>query len=400
MKSQEAILAEIQHDIRMTTTKRKYVYAGEYAGWLDHAAKLLLKIEDKDVRDALFLKIVNRTLKILRWVDDSNASLQSVLWEGGYCFDAWKLICQTSDISCIKAILKEVLPEDEEGLADGLFFPESDLPIPEPGLRELLDYVLHDLTIQKKHRREMIVVGCLGWLAQLRDEDGFHELMKGTKISYYGVESKLFNLYLRLGRYDDAVRLAQKYNASNPRYVHELMLQVFERSGDRGLLLKTALEMARYRPNIEEFKRLDPLLNQDERAQFVAEMMKAVLNKPEFNVPFCEILFAAGELKALHEYAVARYREIYNANACTGMIPLGKKLFKAGDPLAACVFMRGAIYYLMSKNNSKYYPDVHVYLNTLANMAASVTDWETVETQSVFDSYFATDFASRRSFWR
>ncbi len=399
MKAQETILAEIESDIRMTVKRRGYAYAGEHAGWLDRAAKRLLKVEDNAVRVELFLKIVRRALKLLRVVDDSSGSLQSVLWEGSRCFEVWKQICQSSDKSCLKAILKKVLPEDTDGLADGLFFPEVVLPIPDPVLRELIDYVLNDLKFDGKYCRERIVVGCLGWLAQLKDENGFDELAKTAGASIWQVWRKRFNLHLNLGRYGDAMRLARENHENNPRYVNELMLQVFERSGDRGLLLKTALKMARGRPTTDEFKRLKPLLNQDERERFVSALIESALNRQGFDVRFCEVLFAAGELKALHSYAVERYMEIYDVRFCTGMIPLGKKLFKAGDPLAACIFMRGAIYYLMGKGNSRYYNDVHVHRRTLAEMAACVKDWETVEPQCSFDSDFAADFANRRTFW-
>ena len=157
--------------------------------------------------------------------------------------------------------------------------------------------------------------------------------------------------------------------------------------------------MARGRLTTDEFKRLKPLLNQDEREQFVSALIESALNRQGFDVPFCEVFFAAGELKALHSYAVARYMEMFDVRFCTGMIPLAKKLFKAGDPLAACIFMRGAIYYLMGTGNSRYYKDVHAHRRTLAEMAASVKDWETIEPQSSFDSDFAADFANRRTFW-
>ena len=157
--------------------------------------------------------------------------------------------------------------------------------------------------------------------------------------------------------------------------------------------------IARNQPTTDEFKGLKPLLNQDERGRFVSALTESALNREGFDVPFCEVLFAAGELKALHSYAVERYMEIYDVRFCTGMIPLAKKLFKAGDPLAACIFMRGAIYYLMDRGNSRYYNDVHAHIRTLAEMAASVKDWETVEPQGSFDSDFASDFANRRTFW-
>ena len=399
MKTQEMILSDIESDIHMTVKRRSYAYAGEHAGWLDRAAKRLLKVEDSAVRVELFLKIVRRALKLLRVVDDSSGSLQSVLWEGSHCFEVWKQICQSSDRSCLKAILKKVLPEDTDGLADRLFFPEAALPIPDPVLRELIDYVLNDLNLDGKYRREKIVIGCLGWLVQLKDENGFDELAKTTGTPNWQIWRKRFTLYLNLGRYDDAMRLARESNKDNPRYVNELMLQIFERNGDRGLLLKTALKIARGRPTTDEFKRIKPLLNQDERERFVSALIESALKKQGFDVPFCEVLFAAGELKALRSYAVARYMEIFDVRFCTGMIPLAKKLFKAGDPLAACIFMRGAIYYLMGTGNSRYYNDVHAHRRTLAEMAASVKDWETVEPQRSFDSDFAADFANRRTFW-
>lgn len=399
MKSQETIIAEIESDIHMTVKRRNYAYAGEHAGWLDRAAKRLLKVEDAEVRVELFLKIVRCALKLLRVVDDSNASLQSVLWERSHCFEVWKLICRDSTESRIKAILKKVLQEDTEGLADGLFFPEAEVPIPDSILRKLIDYVLGNLKFEHGYRREQITVGCLGWLAQLKDENGFEELVKATKLPKYYVWRKRFTLYLNLGRYDDAIKLACENNENTPRYVQELMLQVFERNGDRVLLMETARQMAANRPTVEEFKRLKPLLNQDERTQFISAMMESAIGRTGFDVPFCEVLFAAGEMEALHSYVVARYEEIFNATCCTGMIPLGKKLFKAGDPLAACIFLRGAIYYLMGKGNSKYYADVHVYQRTLAEMAKSVTKWEKILPQEGFDRDFAADFANRRSFW-
>lgn len=399
MKTQETLVAEIESDIHMTVKRRNYAYAGEHAGWLDRAAKRLLKVKDDALRIELFMKIVRRALKLLRVVDDSNASLQSVLWEGSYCFQVWKQICQCSGTSCIKGILKKLLPEDTESLADGLFFPQSPLPIPDSVLWELIDFVLIDLKFDTDSRRKAIVSGCLGWLAQLKDEEGFDELVKSSSLPDFLVWPQRFNLYLNLGRYDDALQLAHENTNTNPRYCNELTLQVFERNGDRNLLLKTALKIARNHPTKEEFKRLKPLLNEEERNQFVSALMDSTLSQKGFDVPFCEVLFAADELKALHSYAVARYKDIYDVRFCTGMVPLAKKLFKAGEPLPACIFMRGAIYFLMGKGNSKYYSDVHTHMLVLEDMSAAVTDWESVEPQREFYSGFAVDFANRRTFW-
>jgi hypothetical protein len=398
-KTMEDIVAQIESDIQMTVKRRAYAYSSEHAYYLDRAAKRLLKIEDNKVRIELFMKIVRRALKLLKVVDDSSGSLQSVLFEGSYLFKVWLLICKESDECSIKEILKKVLPEDNDGLADGIFFPESLLPIPDAALRNLLEYVSGNIKFSGKYRRDSIVEGCLGWLAQLKDEEGFEKLCKSSKSGDFYVWKKRFNLYLNLGRYSDAEQVVEEHSKDNFRYRHELMLQIFERNGDVELFRRTLHAMAHERPGIAEFKRIKGLAAKEELSLFVDEVVKAALKKDGFDMSICEVLFEAGELKSLHDYVIARYDDIYNVYRCTGMIPLGKKLFKAGDPLLACIFLRGAIFYLMSRGNSKYYSDIHMHLRTLAEMSQAVSDWESVEPPDEFNASFPAQFASRKSFW-
>jgi len=398
-KTMEDVVAQIESDIHMTVKRRAYAYSSEHAYYLDRAAKRLLKIEDNKVRIELFMKIVRRALKLLKVVDDSSGSLQSVLFEGSYLSKVWFLICKESDARSIKEILKKVLPEDDQNLANGIFFPESLLPIPDDTLRNLLDYVSDDIKFSGKYRRDSIIEGCLGWLAQLKDEEGFEELCKSAGCKAFYVWKKRFNLYLNLGRYSDAEQLAKEHSKDNFRYKHELILQIFERNGDVQLFRKTLYAMAHSRPSIAELKRVKGLATKEDLSFFVDEVVKVALKKDEFDVSICEVLFEAGELKALHDYVIARYDDIYKVYRCTGMIPLGKKLFKAGDPLLACIFLRGAIFYLMSRGNSKYYSDIHMHLQTLAEMSQSVSDWESVEPPGEFNVSFSAQFASRKSSW-
>ena len=378
-KTMEDIVAQIEGDIQMTVKRRAYAYSSEHAYYLDRAAKCLLKIEDNKVRVELFVKIVRRALKLLKVVDDSSGSLQSVLFEGSYSFKVWLLICKESDERSIKEILKKVLPEDNEGLANGIFFPESLLPIPDDILRNLLDYLSNDIKFSDKYRRDSIIEGCLGWLAQLKDEEGFEKLCKSSDCKAFYVWKKRFNLYLNLGRYSDAEQLVKEHSKDNLGYKHELMLQIFERNGEVGLLQKTLHEMALNRPGVAEFNRIKGLATKEDVSLFVGEVVKAAANRDGFDMSLCEVLFEAGELKSLHDYVIARYDDIYKVYRCTGMIPLGKKLFKVGEPLLACIFLRGAIFYLMSKGNSRYYSDIHMHMQTLAEMSQVVSDWESVE---------------------
>jgi hypothetical protein len=177
------------------------------------------------------------------------------------------------------------------------------------------------------------------------------------------------------------------------------MLQIFERNGDVGLLQKTLHKMALNRPGVAEFKRIKGLAAKEDVSLFVNEVVKAALKQDGFDMSLCEVLFEAGELKSLHDYVTKRYDDIYSVYRCTGMIPLGKKLFKAGEPLLACIFLRGAIFYLMSRGNSRYYPDIHKHMQTLAEMSQVVSDWESVEPPGEFDASFSAQFANRKSFW-
>ena len=398
-KTMEDIVAQIEGDIQMTVKRRAYAYSSEHAYYLDRAAKCLLKIEDNKVRIELFVKIVRRALKLLKVVDDSSGSLQSVLFEGSYSFKVWLLICKESDERSIKEILKKVLPEDNEGLANGIFFPESLLPIPDDILRNLLDYLSNDIKFSDKYRRDSIIEGCLGWLAQLKDEEGFEKLCKSSDCKAFYVWKKRFNLYLNLGRYSDAEQLVKEHSKDNLGYKHELMLQIFERNGEVGLLQKTLHEMALNRPGVAEFNRIKGLATKEDVSLFVGEVVKAAANRDGFDMSLCEVLFEAGELKSLHDYVIARYDDIYKVYRCTGMIPLGKKLFKVGEPLLACIFLRGAIFYLMSKGNSRYYSDIHMHMQTLAEMSQVVSDWESVEPPGEFNLSLSAQFANRKSFW-
>lgn len=66
---------------------------------------------------------------------------------------------------------------------------------------------------------------------------------------------------------------------------------------------------------------------------------------------------------------------------------------------AACILVRGTIYYLMSRKNSKYYPDVHRYYSLLTEMSNHVTDWGNIPSDVAFTDRFNTEFGNRRTYW-
>ena len=397
-KSQEALIAEIQSDIQMTVKRRAYAYASELAGWLDHAAKLLCSVEDNTQKINLFLKIVLRTLKLLTAVDDSNAALQSVIYEGSYCFDVWKQICLASDITTLKGVVEKVLEKDEEGLALTLFFPSNPLPLTEDDRRLLVNDVIKGLAKKKKHHRETIADACLSAFAQLKDEDAFNALVKEMKLSQYMVWEKRFTLYLYQARYDEARKLLLA-NTENCPYLRPYhLLELFKHSQDRDVLHEVAQEYASDLTR-DKYKRIAPFLNEAEHAAFINDAINIAKTKPSLDSPLCEILFNIKDYATIHNYLTTRYDAIFSLRQCTGMVPLAKKLAKVGEHLSAVILLRGAIIFLMDRKNSKYYADVHRHLYTLTEISSQVTHWKSIPTPQAFNAHFTDAYRTRYSFW-
>ena len=75
------------------------------------------------------------------------------------------------------------------------------------------------------------------------------------------------------------------------------------------------------------------------------------------------------------------------SGAC-GMGPCGRM-----SQFTACILVRGTIYYLMSRKNSKYYPGVHRYYSLITEMSNHVTDWGNIPSDVAFTDRFNTEFA-------
>ena len=72
-----------------TRARRSWVFASEVAGDLCYAAKALKKIADPERRFDGLCDFIFRGGEMLKRVDDSNASLQSVFWDGDVASQIW-----------------------------------------------------------------------------------------------------------------------------------------------------------------------------------------------------------------------------------------------------------------------------------------------------------------------
>lgn len=84
----------------------------------------------------------------------------------------------------------------------------------------------------------------------------------------------------------------------------------------------------------------------------------------------------------------------YEERWYVGWTPCGRM-----SQFMACILVRGTIYYLMSRKNSKYYPDVHRYYSLLTEMSNHVTDWGNIPSDVAFTDRFNTEFGNRRTYW-
>lgn len=398
-QSQEKLLADINEDLALTVKKRSYAYSSEHAGWLSHAAKQLLQIEDVNLKIELFLKIVLRALKLLTVVDDSNGSLQCVIYEGSYCFEVWKQICAVSEINTLKEIVEKVLSKDGDGLSLSIFFPKSTIPLSDDTLRLLLEDITQRLKAKKKYQREIIARTCLSGFAQLKDEAGFNRIIEEAGVPKAFLWSEYFTLYLHQARYDEARELLFKRTEDCPYHRPHYLLKLFEHTQDRAILREVALILANDTLSLEKYNQLNNLLNPEEHDFFIDTIYKNAQAKKGLNLSFCEILFSIKALDILRNYLCSRYDEIFSLSCCTGMVPLAKKLAKDGEHLAAVILLRGAITYLMGRKNSKYYNDIHRHYHTLTEVSRLVSDWNSIPPPRIFNNYFAQENANRRTFW-
>lgn len=72
---------------------------------------------------------------------------------------------------------------------------------------------------------------------------------------------------------------------------------------------------------------------------------------------------------------------------------------RANEPVYGMYFGTWNDYYLMSRKNSKYYPDVHWYYSLLTEMSNHVTDWGNIPSDVAFTDRFNMEFGNRRTYW-
>ena len=147
-------LAETEFKKRLkeaTRIRRKWIYASEVAGDLCYAAKPLRKVADPERRFDLLCDFIFKGSEMLKIVDDSNASLQSVFWSGDIASELWDEIAPlVEDKGRIVRFLLRLFDEGWDRIAIQSILEWPNLYLPEEKLREFRDALLARARTAKK----------------------------------------------------------------------------------------------------------------------------------------------------------------------------------------------------------------------------------------------------------
>ena len=382
-----------------TRAHRSWVSASEVAGDLCHAAKALKKIADPERRFDGLCDFIFRGGEMLKRVDDSNASLQSVFWDGDVASQLWDATAPL--VADKEAIVRFLLKLYDKGWDRIVFRSVLDwtrLYLPADRLAELRDAVFDRIgtdAIAKQHERD---VPARIW-AQCGDVARFDEYVRKTlRLRTKTVWQSRLVVLVDCKRWEEAEGWIRKCAPAHT--VRHYLLDLARKRGDGDALL------AAYKGIFEatvDIKTLHEAKNELPGAAF-GELVRHIAEnggKGSFLDPdYATALLENGMRDRLREHILAhRNDDICAIRAITGYFPLGTALAKADEPLLASIPIRLGVLYLMSQSNSKYYPTVHRKMAELEALAARVADWGSVQPHPDFENDFHEAFSSRRAYW-
>lgn len=395
---------EIEFKRRLRTAvhpRKKWVQSSEVAGNLCHAAKLLPKILDPEQRFALLCDFIFEGNEVFKWIDDSNASLQSVFWDDDVAAKLWH---ETAPLVADKGtIVRFVLSLHDKGwsqLALHAVLKWNRLYLPEDRLVELRDALMDRARGTKnKYARDSAKRAAVSVWAQCGDLSRFDEFVKKSirwPLAKFWEER--LSILEHDSRWDEAIALCRE--CAPEHVVSQYVLETARKSGCPSLMLEAYADNLRRRMNAKTFRQAQKELP----GTSFADLVRRVLDdRPEttfLDPEYATVLLDLGLRERLLAHVLGHAGDdICNMRYITGYFPLGTALAKAGEPLLATVPIRLGIGYLMSQSNSRYYPTVQQKMAELAVLAARISDWGPIPDHATFERDFAESYATRRAYW-
>ena len=382
-----------------TCSRRRRVPASEVAGYLCHAAKALKKVADPERRFDRLCEFLFVGGEMLKSVDDSNASLQSVFWDGDVASQLWDATAPlVSDKGKIVRFLLKLYDEGWDRIVFRSVLDWNRLYLPVDRLAELRDAARERIEKDPLASRYERDVPARIW-AQCGNVERFDEYVRD--VLHLAVDSAWESRLVVLGDcgcWDEADAMIRKY--ARPQAVRHYVLDLARKRGESGALLAAYKELFDAAVDVRFLREAKKELPDAAFGELVRHIADTG-GKGQFLDPdYATVLLESGMLDRLREHVLEhRNDDISEMRAITGYFPLGTALAKAGDPLLASIPIRLGVLYLMLQSNSKYYPTVRRKMLELAALALLVTDWESVQPHSDFERDFRESFSSRRSYW-
>ena len=399
-----ASAAEVEFTRRLreaTRSRRRWVNASEVAGDLCYAAKALKKVEDPERRFDLLCGFLFSGGEMLKSVDDSNASLQSVFWDGDVASELWDATAPlVADKGKIVRLLLKLHDEGWDRIVFNSVLDWNRLYLPEEHLKTLRDAVFAQIekNLSDPDSRFDLDVPAKIW-AQCGDVDKFDGYVRDTlRLPADAVWSSRIEVLSSCKRWADAEAAIRKYAPEHA--VRAYILDLARKRGDPAALSAAYKEWFDSGIDIRTLREARKELPESEFREVVQHVADCGGKGPFLDPDYATALLENGMRDRLREYVLAhRNDDICGMRLITGYFPLGTALGKADEPLLATIPVRLGVLYLMSQGNSKFYPTVQRKMSDLETLAARVPDWGTVQPHSDFERDFREAFSSRRSYW-
>ena len=382
-----------------TRARRSWVSASEVAGDLCHAAKALKKIADPERRFGCLCDFIFQGGEMLKRVDDSNASLQSVFWDGDVASQLWDATAPlVSDKGKIVRFLLKLYDKGWDRIVFRSVLEWDRLYLPTDRLAELRDAVRERIekdSLAKRYERD---VPARIW-SQCGDVERFDEYVRKTlRLRMESVWQSRLVVLTACKRWEEAEDWIRKF--APPHAVRHYLLDLARKRGDGDALLAAYKEFFGSTVDIKTLREAKKELPDAAFAELVRHIAENGGKGSFLDPDYATALLENGMRDRLREHILShRNDDICKMRAITGYFPLGTALAKAGEPLLASIPIRLGILYLMSQSNSRYYPTVHRKMAELEALAAHVADWGSVQTHPDFENDFREAFSSRRSYW-
>ena len=381
--------------------RKKWVQSSEVAGNLCHAAKLLPKIVDPERRFGLLCDFIFEGNEVLKRVDDSNASLQSVFWDGDVASKLWD---ETAPLVADKgAIVRFVLLLHDKGwsqLALHAVLEWNRLYLPEDRLIELRDALMDRARGTKnKYDRDSAKQAAIRVWAQCGDLSRFDEFVtKSIRRPLAEFWQERVSILEHNSRWDEAIALCRE--CAPEHVVSYYVLEIARKSGCPSLMLDAYADNLRRRINAKTFRQAQKELPGTSFADLVRRVLDDHPETTFLDPEYATVLLDLGLREQLLAHVLGHAGDdICKMRFITGYFPLGTALAKAGEPLLATVPIRLGVDYLMSQCNSRYYLTVHRKMSELAVLATRVSDWGPIPDHATFERGFAESYANRRAYW-